>query len=193
MTSIQKKISPSVQQALEEVQRRTKDTANEFPYGRTTLQQLLKKLGFKFLINQGNRLLLMEKYNIQNWRLNYLFNIKLFRNQGRTIIYLDETWFNVCDAKRRILTDGTKESTLSNPTGKGERLMIIGAGGEAGWVESSFLVLRTRKTGSADYRKDMDCHNFEKWFGEKLIPNLRAPSVILMDNASYHCRKLMSA
>ena len=78
-----------------------------------------------------------------------------------TIIYLDKTWFNVCDAKCRILTDGMKESTPGNLTGKGEQLMIIGAGGEAGWVENSFLVLCTRKTGSVDYNQDMDCHNFE--------------------------------
>ena len=88
----------------------------------------------------------------------------------------------MCDAKRRILTDGTRQYTLSNSTGKGERLMIIGAGGEAGWVPDSFLVLRTRKTGSADYHQDMDHFYFEKWLAEKLIPNLPSSSVIVITN-----------
>ncbi|XP_031354758.1 uncharacterized protein LOC116179183 [Photinus pyralis] len=32
----------------------------------------------------------------------------------------------------------------------------------------------------------MNCLNFEKWFEQQLIPNLDEPSLIIMDNASYH-------
>ena len=56
-------------------------------------------------------------------------------------------------------------------------------------MENSFLVLRTKKVGSADYHEDMDTFNFEKSFKEQLLPNLHEPTTIVMDNASYHSRK----
>lgn len=40
----------------------------------------------------------------------------------------------------------------------------------------------------ADYH-DMDAHNFEKWFNERLLPALKPNSIIVMDNAPYHSRK----
>jgi len=42
-----------------------------------------------------------------------------------------------------------------------------------------------------DYHKEMDSHNFELWFKNTLLPNLKPNSVILMDNAPYHSRKLV--
>lgn len=38
----------------------------------------------------------------------------------------------------------------------------------------------------ADYHHDMNAANFNKWLQEKLLPNLNEPSIIVMDNASYH-------
>ncbi|XP_049797477.1 uncharacterized protein LOC126214874 [Schistocerca nitens] len=35
----------------------------------------------------------------------------------------------------------------------------------------------------------MNSANFEKWFGEKVLPNLPPNSVIVMDNAPYHNRQ----
>lgn len=32
----------------------------------------------------------------------------------------------------------------------------------------------------------MNAHKFTKWVKEKLIPNLHDPSIIVMDNATYH-------
>ena len=42
----------------------------------------------------------------------------------------------------------------------------------------------------ADYQQDMNANVFENLFLEKLIPNLPEKSVILLDNASYHCRQV---
>ena len=39
----------------------------------------------------------------------------------------------------------------------------------------------------ADYHQDMNANVFENWFLEKLIPNLPEKSVVILDNASYHC------
>ncbi|PSN36655.1 hypothetical protein C0J52_24934 [Blattella germanica] len=35
----------------------------------------------------------------------------------------------------------------------------------------------------------MDSENFEKWFREQLLPNIEQGTVIVIDNAPYHCRK----
>ena len=56
-------------------------------------------------------------------------------------------------------------------------------------MSNSFFAKRTKEGGYVDYYKDMDAHNFEKWFTENLIPNLPSKSVVAMDNARYHCRK----
>ena len=36
----------------------------------------------------------------------------------------------------------------------------------------------------------MSANVFENWFLEKLIPNLPEKSVVILDNASYHCRQV---
>lgn len=48
------------------------------------------------------------------------------------------------------------------------------------------------KKGAEDYHEEMDEDLFEKWFEEMLIPNLpkNKKNVIILDNASYHSRKL---
>jgi hypothetical protein len=38
-----------------------------------------------------------------------------------------------------------------------------------------------------DYHGQMNAANFEKWAVEKLVPYLPAQSVIVLDNAPYHC------
>jgi hypothetical protein len=41
-------------------------------------------------------------------------------------------------------------------------------------------------TKSGDYHDSMKGENFEHWMSTQLLPNLEEPSVIVMDNASYH-------
>jgi len=36
----------------------------------------------------------------------------------------------------------------------------------------------------------MNCEHFEKYVGEQVLPNLPSGSVLVLDNAKYHCRKL---
>ena len=57
------------------------------------------------------------------------------------------------------------------------------------FVPNALLVFST-KPKMADYHDDMNKNNFLKWLEEKLIPNLMEPSVIIMDNASYHVTQI---
>lgn len=42
------------------------------------------------------------------------------------------------------------------------------------------------KTGTGDYHNEMNIDHFMEWFSTKLVPNLPACSVIVLDNAKYH-------
>lgn len=52
------------------------------------------------LINK--RQVLMESQKISEWRVNYLHQIKQFRDENRTIIYLDETWYDTHDTVKKV-------------------------------------------------------------------------------------------
>lgn len=64
---------------------------------------------------------------------------------------------------------------------------MLSAGNSDGFVEDASLIFASRKK-TDDYHDNMDANLFMKWFSEKLLPNLKRPSIIILDNASYHCR-----
>ena len=44
-----------------------------------------------------------------------------------------------------------------------------------------------KKMHKGDYHKVFNSKNFTEWFRNQLIPKLKEPSLIVMDNAAYHC------
>jgi transposase len=68
---------------------------------------------------------------------------------------------------------------------KGERLIMIHAGGENGFVGNALLMWKAN-SNTGDYHSQMNFQNYEKWLREKLIPNLPPNSVIVIDIAPYH-------
>ena len=44
----------------------------------------------------------------------------------------------------------------------------------------------TSKTNSADYHDEMNNEHYMEWLDEQLLPRLEGPSVIILNNASYH-------
>lgn len=74
---------------------------------------------------------------------------------------------------------------LLAPVSKGQRLIIVHAGGEQGFIPNAYVRFKSQqKTG--DYHDDMNYANYEKWIKERLIPNLPPKSVLVIDNAPYH-------
>lgn len=65
------------------------------------------------------------------------------------------------------------------------RSIVVHAGGRQGFIQGADLIF-TSKTNSGDYHGEMNEANFMKWFEEQLLPSLEEPSLIVMDNASYH-------
>ena len=83
-------ISPSLKKILLQL----KEKMN-FPYGKTHLWRLLKKMGFGYE-KQGRQRITSERPEIIAWRERYLRRIRKIKEADpeRAIVYTDETWLN---------------------------------------------------------------------------------------------------
>jgi hypothetical protein len=76
---------------------------------------------------------------------------------------------------------------LKDPCGKGKRLIILHIGSDEGFVDGGLLLFEGSKGG--DYHQEMNATVFETWFA-KILKTLPNNAVIVLDNASYHSRKV---
>jgi len=181
---------PTIDKILHEV--------NEDPalpnFKRTTMYTTIKKLDFVFA-KRKRCSVLTEREDLIVWRRNYLYDIRKYRKEGRTIYYLDETWLNAGDCVDRVWMDKTVKSKHdafekglttgpTNPTGKGKRLIVLHIGSDKGFLPGGLLCFESKKN-SADYHDEMNGDNFKEWF-ESILPRLNPNSIIVMDNAPYH-------
>lgn len=72
------------------------------------------------------------------------------------------------------------------------RYIVLHAGNENGFIEGASLLFKSGKS-TGDYHGDMNAGNFEKWLREDLLPKLEEPTILILDNASYHSRILEKA
>ena len=100
------------------------------------------------------------------------------RRENRPVVYLDETWANSHSSHERSWVEsddriqgGTKGGILK-PFGKGTRLIILHAGSENGWIDGADLVFQSKKA-TGDYHDEMNSNNFEEWFHDKLLSNIK--------------------
>lgn len=175
---------------LEMIQEKLKDYPDYKYNCLATLRGVLIDCGFRYK-KIDNRMVIMESQRIVALRQEYLRKIKEYRQLGRCIIYLDETWFDTHDVIKYGWVDNSKNCSLSTPCSRGKRIIILHAGSEKGFVPNGLLLSAKNISQScADYHEDMTAQLFEKWIVEQLLPNIPSHSVIVMDNASYHSRLL---
>ena len=158
-------------------------------FNRATLARTLDRWGFEF--GKGTRSQhLKEKDHVIAARRRYLRIKRENRLPNglaaiRPEVYLDESYVNKNHSNDFIWYSDEDGPWVQKPTGKGERLIIINAISQKGWIPHAKLVFKsTRKTG--DYHGQMNKELFFKWFTEKLLPNVPEKSLIVMDNAPYH-------
>ena len=119
---------------------------------------------------------------------------------GRYIVYTDESWVNVGHSVSKTWQDSTIQNRrqafiegvstgLKLPSGSGPRFALLHAGGSDGFIPNAELNFLCKKN-TADVHHEMDADTYEKWFVEQLLPNIPQNSVIVLDNASYHTRKI---
>ena len=76
------------------------------------------------------------------------------------------------------------------PVGRGQRLILLHAVDQkTGFLPDCKLLFKSVSTDGRDYHTEMNGTVFENWVENKLLPSLDVPSVVIMDNASYHTRK----
>jgi transposase len=145
-------------------------------------------MGFKFRKTETNRKLLIEKHNICLKRIEYLQKIIEFRRQGRKIVYTDESYVLSSHVVNKSWSSVDDDNTVKQSLSKGKRLIIVHAGGEEGFVPNALLIWEAQSS-SGDYHDNMNKDNYYKWVTEKLLPNLSKNSVVVLDNATYHCHQ----
>lgn len=152
-----------------------------------TLGRALDRWGFTF--GKGTRSQhLKEKDHVVAARHRYLREKRANRKGDGVIraeVYVDESYVNKNHSHDFIWYWDEDGPWVPKPSGKGERLIIMHAMMQNGWIPNAQLVFKsTRKTG--DYHGQMHHDLFSKWFREQLLPNIPKHSLIVMDNAPYH-------
>lgn len=114
------------------------------------------------------------------------------------IIYLDEMWVNACHTKQQAWQDSTVTSSkgdfprglttgLVAPSAKGGCLILVHAGSkDTGFINNAVDFFMSKEGSNVEYHSRMNGVYFEHWFTTKLLPNIPASSVIVIDNAAYH-------
>lgn len=163
-----------------------------FQGSNTTMRRILKRLGFRFKRCQSKRKVLMERYDITAWRARYIERLRKNRLvDKRPVVYLDETYIHPTYHAKSCWQSADEDGLLISDS-PGKRFIIAHAGSENGFVPNALLIFRSQSQ-SADYHDDMNASNFLKWMTEKVVPNLPENSLVVMDNAPYHCTQINKA
>ncbi|XP_064100794.1 uncharacterized protein LOC135211413 [Macrobrachium nipponense] len=180
----ERKEIPTINKVLSEMRERT-----GFKGGRESLRKIVKEIGFQYAKLDGRKFL-MERYDVQCLRTRFLEKMQNVRENGRNVIYLDETWVNQNYTVGKCWKDNKCEnaSGIKVPSGKGGRLIILHAGSAEGFIPNAELTFTAKNDG--DYHRQMNHEVFEEWFRCQLLPNIPPTSIIVMDNAPYHSRKV---
>jgi len=174
-----------------------KDLSN---LSQTNLHRVLKELNFEYTKRVCNNVFI-ERDDIVIWRNKYLETIRKYRQQGRSIYYLDETCVNAGDCTQKTWVDNTVKSSrdtflkgltcgVAIPNGKGKRIIVVHIGSDEGFVPGGLLSFESKKN-THDYHDEMNGNTFFDWI-KNIIPLLKKNAVVVTDNASYHSVRIES-
>jgi len=153
-------------------------------FSRSSFQLLLKDLNFVYTKIKRNNAL-SERGDIVCWRRKYLESIRYYRNSGRQIYYLDESWISVEETSKSV--DTTIQSGQKNQSAKSKKLIVVHIGSTDGFVDGGLLAFES-KDNFSDNNDEMDDDTFYEWFSS-ILSLLKDNSVIVMDTALCHSVK----
>ncbi|XP_050422420.1 uncharacterized protein LOC126834501 [Adelges cooleyi] len=133
---------------------------------------------------------LLERDDIVSWRRRYLENIRHYRQQGRPIYYLDETWVDTREMIDQAAVDAFLNGLATGqeePSWKSKRLIVLHIGSSDGFVAGGLLCSELERNSAGNYH-EMNGDTFYEWF-VRILPLLKENAIIVMDNASYHSIK----
>ncbi|XP_050357613.1 uncharacterized protein LOC126778193 [Nymphalis io] len=150
-----------------------------------SLSRIIKELGFKWKKTESKFKILIEKHSIRLKRIEYLRDLKKYRDEGREIVYAGQSNVYVKYSQRH--TDG-KRKDLKVSNSRGQPIIIVNAGSATGFLPNALFMF---KPGSK--AQEMNFTNYKKWLITKIIPNLKHNSVIVLDKTSYNNKLLNPA
>lgn len=109
----------------------------------------------------------MEKHDIRVKRIHYLKELIKYRNEKRPIIYTDETYIHSSHTVEKGWYDDTLKG-LKKPMSKGQRLIIVHAGGENGFIQDGLLIFKSGKHFVFElvylvFLLRVTCFRYQKW------------------------------
>ncbi|RZF32437.1 hypothetical protein LSTR_LSTR001901 [Laodelphax striatellus] len=159
-----------------------------FVGSKTSVRRILKNIGFRWKKTKTNKHILMESQDVVHKRFVYLKKLREFRAENRPIVYTDESYIDSAHVSGKGWFDDSL-SGVAAQISKGERLIILHAGGEMGFIPNCLTMWKaSKKTG--DYHDNVNSDIYVRWLNEKLLPNLPPRSVVVIDNASYHNKQI---
>ena len=102
-----------------------------FPGGRFCLWGVLKEMGYSYK-KKDNKQCLYEQRSILEQRDTYLQQIRQLRQQNVNLVYTD-----IHHNNDYVWIDSDGKGGWKVPSGKGEKLIVLHAGGVNGWMEPS--------------------------------------------------------
>ena len=156
----------------------------------TVVWRVLHKMGFRYKTAKRKMYVRKESVDIVCRRVAALRALQQHRDEGRQVVYVDETWFTTRMQHSKEWVDTSQPATSTTysrqvPPGEGERFVVVAGGTVAGFIQESFLCFPAKnKTG--DYHGEMNTTLFLRWLTTMLLPALAEPSVLVLDNAPYH-------
>lgn len=84
----------------------------------------------------------MERHDIRLRRITFLKKMMEYRRQGRPIIYTDETYIHSSYTSSKGWYDKQSKGFMK-PVSKGQRLIIVHAGGSTGFVPNALLIFKS--------------------------------------------------
>jgi len=129
----------------------------DFPRKLTYMKAFLKEIGFTWRKCGSNRSVLMERTEVVVARTNFLRKIEEYRKQGRPIVYTDETFVHTSYSAKMCWQ--AKDATVKIPFSRGERLIVVHAGYEGGFIKGASLLFKAG-SASGDYHSEMNSSNF---------------------------------
>ena len=141
-----------------------------------SLRKVLLRIGFKFSKVDGHKFL-MERSDVTAARSRFLREMRQISQSHQNFVYVGDTFVNQFDS-----------CSSTSQARKGNRLIILHAGTKDGFINKGSLVFSCQNY--YDYHKQISAKVFEGWFKKQLLPNIEKNSVLIMDNAEYHCKLL---
>ena len=169
-------------------------------WSQTTTVEILKQLGFVLLANSSIHYGLLVDNDFTVARRKYVCQeLVRLEEEGYYLVFIDETFVNVGHKPKKMWQDTTihtvkeaKDAGLTTgnmrPPGRGERLIIVGAGGREGWSRCD-VIERSEGTGNdMNYKTNMDGARFETFIDSIAEEESQKHEKVafVFDNASYH-------